>query len=171
MTKMISDKSTRQQAIPFIATDFTGLSESGGLFFNIDAARIISDDLLVIIRCCTPRHANLIEAHLNLQITAVSALNVKVAIGTWNGVQAVSSYSQADIDRMHAAITGASAALASSGGTLLIDGLNLYPYIPKRGETNFNEDGFIVLLQFSRARVTDTLKKFEVACSALMGLI
>jgi len=170
MTKQLSDKSTRNVAIPFVATPFIGLSESGGLFFNIDAARIISDDLIVVIRCCTPRHANLVEAHLNMQITVASATTVKIGIGRWSGYQAVTP-TEAEINASHKILAGTDTAFASSAGTLFIDGLNLLPQIPRRGDATFNEDGFVIIMKFSRSRTGDTLKKFEPICSALMGLI
>lgn len=170
MTKIISDKATRGQAIPFIAEPFDGSDGVTGL----DRDKIISSDLIVPIRCCTPHNSNLIEAHLNLIITAGSALTVKVAIGRFESddFTAVDSYTEGEINAGHRQLTGTDTAIASSAGTLLVDGLNLLKGIPKRGDTNFSEDGFVVVLQFSRARTgSDELLKFEPLCSALMGLI
>lgn len=173
MTKIVSDKSTRQQAIPFVADGFGGSGSS----FLLDYYRYIigvdSDDLTVYIRCPTPSHANLIEAHLTLIMTVDSALSVKIAIGRFSadGVTAA-TLTDTEIEAGHRQLAGTDSDFASSAGTLLIDGLNLIKGIPKRGDANFNEDGFVLVLQFSRARTdNDSLLKFDPLCSALMGLV
>ena len=164
-----TDKATREKAIPFEATSYRQTIGA------TDAGLIRSSDLLVAVRCGTPDRGALTEAHLNLTMQVHSATTVKIGIGRFDtdGITAVASYTQAEIDLMHQRLTGSSAAIASSGGTLFIDGLNIFPLIPKRGDTNFNADGFIVLLQFSRARVSanDVYGRFIVMCSAQMGLI
>lgn len=173
-----SDKATREKAIPFEATSYRNNSGGGiatGMIGVTDAGLIQSSTLLVPIRCSTPDRGALTEAHLNLVMGVHAATSVKVAIGRFDtdGITAVTSYTQAEIDAMHLKLTGLSAAIASSGGTLFIDGLNVFPLIPKRGDTNFNADGFIILLQFDRARVSanDVYRRFLVMCSAQMGLI
>lgn len=173
-----TNKKTRDKAIPFEATSFrnnAGGAVNAGAIGTSDAGLIISSDLLVAIRCCTPDRGALTEAHLNLIMNVHSATTVKVAIGRFDadGVTAVSSYTQAEIDAMHQKITGSSSAIASSAGVLFLDGLNVFPFIPKRGDTNFNADGFVILLQFSRARngANDKYGRFAVMCSAQMGLL
>lgn len=172
MNKIVSNKSTRDIATPFVALSYDGQTYDGITLESLDDATIVSSTrLLAIIRCCTPYGTNLIEAHLNLTMTCATPLSVKVGIGYFDidDITAIESYS--NINQQHEFLTGSSSAIASSGGTLFIDGLNLYPLIPKRGDANFNEDGFVVLLQFDRLRSGDTLKKFEMICSSLMGLI
>lgn len=174
MTKITSNKSTRDVSTPFVALSFDGQEYDGTLESLDDATIVSSTRLLAIIRCCTPYGTNLTEAHLNLTITCSTALSVKVGIGRFDtdNITAIEAYGGDVINQQHEFLTGSSADIASSGGVLFIDGLNLYPLIPKRGETNFNEEGFVVLLQFNRVRTgTDVLKKFEMICSSLMGLI
>jgi len=80
--KTISDKTTRKEAIPFVAYSFQGSGTDGFSFVPYDSSTIISEDeTLAVIRCATPYGGNLVEAHLNLQINCVNALGVKVAIG------------------------------------------------------------------------------------------
>lgn len=167
-----TDKKTRDSAIPFEATPFTtsAIGDNG----TMDAGKLISSDTLVVIRMCKPDRGDLIEAHLNLQMTVNSALNVKVAIGRFasDGFNAVSSYTQAEIDASHQRITGSSAAIASSGNLLLVDGVNIFPEIPNADDANYSRDGFVLLLQFSRARTSnDILRRFNVMASAQMGLV
>lgn len=170
-----SDKSTRNEAIPFIAYSWTGSGTDGFTFVPYDSATIMSTtETLCVIRCSTPYGTNLVEAHLNLQINVLSSLGVKVAIGYFDtdDVTSVKVYSDTYIDTMHEFLTGSNTAITSSGGVLFIDGLNIYPKIPKRGESNFNENGFVLLLKFSRVRTSsEELKKFSVNSSCLMGLI
>lgn len=174
--KTISDKATRGQAIPFLAYSWTGSGIVDLMFKSYDSGTIISEtDFLAVIRCSTPYGSNLIEAHLNLQINCVDTLGVKVAIGYFDtdDITAVDTYSDTYIDNMHEFLTGNSDYIYSSGGVLFIDGVNIYPKIPKRGDTTFNENGFVLLLKFDRTRVydDDVLKKFEVSASTLLGLI
>lgn len=173
-----SDKKTRDKAIPFRATDYRNNSSgtiNSGLLGATDAAYLQSTALTFPIRCATPDRGVLTEAHLNLVMQVHAATTVKVAIGRFDtdGITAISSYTQEEIDAMHKILTGSSAAIASSGGTLFIDGLNLMPLLPKRGDANFNADGFVVVFQFDRARTSanDKYKRFEVMCSAQMGLV
>lgn len=170
-----SDKSTRKQAIPFMAYSWQSSGLDGFTFVPYDSSTIMSDSsLLSVIRCATPYGGNLVEAHLNLQINVLTSLGVKVAIGYFDtdDITSIKTYDQAYIDEQHEFLTGSSSALVSSSDVLFIDGLNIYPKIPKRDEANFNENGFVLLLQFSRTRTSsEELKKFEVSCSTLLGLI
>lgn len=173
-----SDKSTREKAIPFEATSYrnnSGGVVGTGMIGVTDAGLIRSSTLLVPIRCATPDRGALTEAHLNLTMQVDSLTNVKVAIGRFeaDGITAETSYFATEIDSAHKAITGSDTPIASSGGTLFLDGLNIFPLIPKRGHPNFNPDGFVVLLQFDRARVSagDVYGRFLVMCSAQMGLV
>jgi hypothetical protein len=172
-----SDKSTRKQAIPFVANSFTSSGfDSDGFFAQWDSPTIVSTKRDGIIRCATPSGGNLIEAHLNLQMNVTNPLGVKVAIGYFDttDTNANESYSDQYVNAQHEFLTGSSDPIESSGGILFIDGLNILPKIPLRGDSNFQEWGFVLILRFDRMRDTtglDELKKFEVSCSTLMGLI
>lgn len=168
-----TDKETRKQAIPFEATAFS--NSSGGTAGTTDAGAIRSSSLLVTIRCSTPDRGALTEAHLNLLMGVHSATNVYIGIGRFDtdGITAVVPYDNSEIFAMHKRLTGSNSPIASSGGTLFIDGLNILPLIPKRGDANFNADGFVLLLLFDRSRVSanDVLRRFNVMCSAQMGAL
>lgn len=167
-----TDKRTRDTAIPFEAYSFS--TSAHGDAGELDAGLIRSSTLTVPIRCATPDRVELIEAHLNLILNVHSATTVKVAIGRFNSdMITVATLTQDEIDRSHRKITGTDTAIASSGGVLFIDGINILPAIPKRGDANFNPDGFVVVLQFSRARTStnDVYRRFDVMCSAQMGLL
>ena len=172
MNKLISDKSTREKAVPFLAEPFDGRTTSGAN--RIDKFTIISSDTIAIIRCCTPVDTNLVEAHLDLIIATGSSLSVKIGIGKFDsdGITAIDIIDQYnDIDKKHRMITGSDDPIESSGGILFIDGMSILKAIPQRGHADFNEKGFIILLQFDRARTgSDSLTKFAIVCSALMGL-
>lgn len=165
-----SDKKTRAQAIPFEAKPFYFGDPNNP---DADNDSIIDSDLFVYIRCVTPSHLNLVEAYLNMRVVVGSVLTVKIAIGEFasDGRSAQEDYTQGDINLSHQKLTGGDSAISSSGGVLFIDGLNILPEIPRRGDSIFNEDGFVLILQFSRARISgDSLSFFDVPCSALMGL-
>lgn len=168
-----TDKRTRQKAIPFEAAAYS--NSSTGTAGTTDAALIRSSDLTVAIRCSTPDRGVITEAHLNLIMGVHSATNVYIGIGRFDtdGIAAVSSYDFLDIKKMHKILTGSDSPIASSAGTLFLDGINLLPLIPQRGHANFNQDGFVLILLFDRSRVSanDILRKFSVMCSAQMGLI
>ncbi len=175
MTKTVSDKKTRQSAIPFIASSFyqAGYTTDSDAIATTDTSAVDSSGLIVPIRCATPRYANLVEAYLNLILEVDSSLSLKIAIGKFDAdeITPILSYSQEYIDQIHKKLTGQEDALISSGGSLFVDGLNILPSIPKRGEEGFVEDGFIIILQFDRARTSsDHVRLFEVPCSALFGL-
>lgn len=169
MTNIATDRRLKKNAAPFEALPF-GLGRGGS---SLDTYTILESDLTIFIRCATPYAANIITAALTLLMDVGSDIELKIGIGSFetDGVNAVTTTSQADIDRVHEIITGSSSPLASSGGVLFVDGVNIWPVIPKPGSTNYNPDGFVVILQFDRARDgDDDLKKFFVLCSAEMGL-
>lgn len=177
----------RDVSIPFEATSFTDSitgdilqttdyievgTTDAGLIIPWDAS--IPDVTLCPIRCCTPRVGSLTAMTLDLEMDVASALTLKVAIGYFDtdGITAVSSYAAGYVDDMHAQITGGASAIASSGGVLFVDGLNIFPYVPKSGDSTFNQDGFVLLLSFSRSRTTaDSIKRFQVLGSADLGQI
>lgn len=177
MTQLISDKQTRDTAIPFVANPY-GLNL--GIPNQEDALQIIdflgtvsATPALRVMRLAKPERGNLIQAYLNLFLSVNTSITAKVAIGRFDtdGINVVTP-NQTEIDAGHLALTGTTAAIASSGGNLIIDGLNLLKQIPKQGDTNYNADGFVLIVQFSRDLTTlDRLRRFEVSCSMQMGLL
>lgn len=168
-----TDKRTRDNAVPFIATPYNDSSfgEKGSDFYKL----IESGLSIAAIRCSTPDRGVLVEAHLNLLINVASPLEVLIGIGRFDsdGITAITSYTGEEIVQAHKSLTGSETPIASSGSTIFIDGLNILPLLPKRGDANFNADGFVVYFKFNRTRnnVTELTKKFEVVCSTQMGLL
>lgn len=168
-----TDKRTRERSVPFEASSFS--NSSSGDNGASDAGLLRSSSLLVTVRCSTPDRGVLTEAHLNLIMAVNAATNVFIGIGRFDtdGITAIGTYDPADIYAMHRKITGSDSPIASSGGTLFLDGINILPLIPKRGDANFNADGFVLIFLFNRTRTTsnDILRRFNVMCSAQMGLL
>ena len=175
MTKIVSDKTTRVEAAPFEARPFyTGAQDITTVKWHTDADYLVDSSTLILpIRCCTPRHCNIVEMYLNMILQVTSSLTVKVALGYFDtdGVTPVASYSQAYIDAYHRKITGSDSVMSSSGTLLTLDGLNLLPSLPKRGDDIFNEDAFVLILQFSRTRTSsEKIIMFELSGSAMLNL-
>lgn len=178
MTKIVSDKSTRVTAIPFTAMSYglnLGISNQEDTVQLVDwtTGIGIASPALRVMRLTKPDRGNLIQAYLNLFMRVGSSLTAKVAIGRFasDGISVVTP-TQAEIDAGHLALTGTSTPFASSGSNLFIDGLNLLPKMYRKGDANYNEDGFVLIIQFSRDLTSsDYPTRFEVACSMQMGLI
>lgn len=178
----VSDKKIKVNAIPFEAQPFSRYGNvqtdygagAGGLFVYTTDVQTLRAPGLGVVRMNTPLGSNLIEAALNLTMQVNSSLGVKVAIGRFDtdGISPVTSYTQAEIDAMHFALTGQSGAIMSSGGVLFLDGVQIGRLIPKQGDAGYNSSGFVLILQFTRNRTsTDLLKRFNVQATAEMGLV
>lgn len=171
-----SDKGTRKTAVPFVATPYgynLGLPSEDAIQLVDFLGNISTTTALRVMRLCKPERGDLIQAYMNLFMTAGSALTAKVAIGRFDtdGINVVAP-TQAEIDAGHLALTGTATPFTASGGSLIIDGLNLVKLIPKLGQTNYNKDGFVVIVQFSRdITSSDPVRRFEVSCSVQMGLL
>jgi len=171
MTKLNSDRRLRTKAVPFDALPWTN-SAIGG--FGLTDAGTINNGVTTtnVIRCTTPYIGNLVAAHLYLVMSVDSSASVKVAISEFDTDDLTASTpTQEEIDAMHEEITGQSAGLASVGSQLIIDGLTLLPFLPKRDDANFNADGFVLILQFSRPMTAaEIIRRFTVLCSAEIGV-
>lgn len=176
MTTIVSDKATRETAVPFVANPYCyniGLPNEDAIQYVSFTGAIDTTPALRVMRLARPDRGNLIQAYLNLFMTAGSALTAKVAIGRFDtdGVTPITP-TDAEIAASHLKLTGTNTPFTASGGSLIIDGLNLLSQIPKKGETNFNADGFVVIVQFSRdITSSDPVRRFEVSCSMQMGLL
>lgn len=177
MTTIISDKTIRQTSVPFVATSFSvnlGVPNYDDTVQPVDTAGAsIAVTALRVMRLSKPERGNLTQAYLNLFMTVGSAITAKVAIGRFDtdGVTTVTP-TQAEIDASHLKITGTTSPISSSGTTFIIDGLNMVSQIPKKGETNYNADGIVLIVQFNRDLTTsDSVRRFELACAMQMGLL
>ena len=182
MTVSVSDKRLRTNAIPFEALPFSTYGDvltdyaagSGSVAWFTKDVQTLRAPTLGVVRMSTPIGSNVIDAALNLIMNVSASLGVKVAIGRWaaSGVDAVESYTQAEIDAMHLALTGQAGAIMSSGGILFIDGLQIGRLIPKQGQAGYNTAGFVLIMQFTRNRTAnDVLRRFDVQATAEMGLV
>jgi hypothetical protein len=171
-----SDKGTRETAIPFVANPFglnIGLPNQSDSIQIFDGTSYIATTALRVVRLTKPERGNLIQAYLNLFMAVSPSLTAKIAIGRFDtdGITAVIP-TQAEIDAGHLRLTGTNTPIASSGGALTIDGINLVSLIPKKGEANYSADGFVLIVQFSRDLTSsDAIRRFEVSCSMQMGLL
>lgn len=178
MTQIISDKATRFTAVPFTAMPYglnLGIPNQEDTVQPVDwvTGASIAVNALRVMRLSMPERGNIIQAYLNLFMRVNSSITAKVAIGRFDtdGITKVTP-TQAEIDAGHLKLTGTSSPIASSGTNLFIDGLNLLPLIPKKGDANYNADGFVLIVQFSRNLTTsDYPTRFEVSCSMQMGLL
>lgn len=173
-----TDKGTRTTAIPFSAMSYgvnLGIPNDEDTVqpINWTDGTSIAANALRVMRLARPDRGNLIQAYLNLYMRVGSSLTAKVAIGRFasDGITVVTP-NQYEIDAGHLALTGTSTPFSSSGSNLIIDGLNLLKLIPKKGDANYNADGFVLIVQFSRNLTTsDFPTRFEVSCSMQMGLL
>jgi hypothetical protein len=131
-----------------------------------------------LIRFCRPFAGDIITSKLTIIGTAPTGGTAKIRLykGDFNadGVTAVTSYSEARIAADHLAITGSAAALSfTSGSPLIIDGVDLRRIIPKPGDSDFNEDGFILGVEVTGVPNPATFKyrDFKLDCTAQMGVL
>lgn len=130
------------------------------------------------IRVLQPQYGDIIEANLNIKFTlasAESARQFRIAIGKFSDLYtAQTSYTEAEITNSHRAITGRDDPFTiAAAGTFTLPRTNLYQSMYHRGDTNFRDDAFVVLLCFDSAPSKGTgysFTKFEVDCTMQMGL-
>ena len=138
----------------------------------------------VPMRFTQPEQGQLINAALTLNITAPSngGIGVRICGGKFlaDGVTVDTSYyTGVQIAADWKKISGQAASVSvAANGNLFIDGLNLSAIIPRRGDANFNGDGFIICVVFDSAPAVDgnaplgyKLKKFNIACSAQLAVL
>ncbi len=130
------------------------------------------------IRVLQPQYGDIIEANLNVKFTLASAEGARqfrIAIGKFSDLYtAQTSYTEAEITASHRAITGRDSPFAiAPAGSFTLPRTNLYQAMYHRGDTNFRNDAFVVLLCFDSAPSKGTgytFTKFEVDCTMQMGL-
>lgn len=180
MTQILSDKSTRKQAVTFRGQWFSNLNFGGigSVLENGQAdgdLRNFSLGSSTQVRIATPAKGQLIEARLTARFTVpnTAGTQLSVYIGKFaaDGVS-VQTITDVEIARMHKILTGLDAPFTyASGEDVMIDGLNLMQLIPKWGDDEFNEDGFIVGLKLTLAGSSAQwyLHDFKVDCSTLLA--
>jgi len=130
------------------------------------------------IRILQPQYGDIIEANLNIKFTMASsegARQFRIAIGKFSDLYtAQTSYTDSEIIASHRQITGRDDAFSiAPAGSFTLQRTNLYPSMYHRGNSNFRNDAFVVLLCFDQAPSKGsgyTFTKFEVDCTMQMGL-
>lgn len=153
MTVQTTDNRKRVNAIPFRGLWYD--NSSVGNQFDINGT--VSGDLSVIktgngiggqVRICRPLKGDLIEARLTMQGTMppVGGNSLRFYIGKFDtdGVTP-KTLTEAEKAASWKKISGFTDYISyGSQANVFIDGMNLLPAIPKKGETDFNADGWIL---------------------------
>lgn len=176
MTRTItSDKQTRKNAVTFQGLWYSNTTSGVGNslddgFADGDLADF-ADGNSALIRIATPAKGDLIEARLTINaVFPFSGVNeFRCYIGKFDtdGVTALGQ-NATEIARQYKILTGSAVSFYyPAQGNLFVDGLNLMPLIPKRGDAEFNEDGFVIGIElFSKDNPEDfVLYDFKVDCS------
>lgn len=161
-------------SLPFSGTYVGDLDKMIPTSYNGDTA--IST--VNAIRVLQPQYGDIIEANLNLRFklaTAEGARQFRVAVGYFSGVYTAETlYTEAYIEESHRKITGRDTPYAiAPASTFSVQRLNLYPSMYHRGDDEFRDDAFVVLLCFDTAPSKGTgytFTKFDIDCTMQMGL-
>lgn len=186
------DLALRKTAIPYYANvwgynrsqnsdyDISSASSYGDLVNMIPSSYFGSGTPVAVnpIRVLQPQYGDIIEANLNLRLktaTAEATRYFRIAIGYFSSrYTAETSYTEGYIMESHRKITGRDAPFTiAPASTLSIQRLNLYPGMYHRGDSQFKDDAFVVLLCFDKAPSNGTgytFTKFEIDCTMQMGL-
>lgn len=167
------DKALRSKAIPFESTTFNSI---GGIL-SLDFGSSLEQ--LNALAYTRPFAGDLVEARFTMSLTAPpgEAFTMRIALGRFSDdtLEIDDTYTDFEIGQSHTAITGRAAPYSvSAGATLFLDELDLMKGMPKRGDADFNADGFVVLLVLGSAPVDAdgfTLNTLRCLCSAQMGLL
>lgn len=176
------DNALRTRAIPFRANWYDNTSGIGNQF---EPGVTATGDLTAIgtgagngglIRLCRPHYGDIVSAFLTLQATApvMAPTELRFYKGDFDsdGLTALSTYSEARKAGDWLEISGFSDYINyGSQDNVFIDGLDISPIIPKRGDSDYNEDGFILGVDLSCRDPADWyLYNFKVDCIAQMGV-
>lgn len=149
----VTDKALRKHQIPFQGKWFTNYvaTQTGSQLAN----GIADGDLAAFangqstqVRIARPMKGDLTQAKLLLNAVApdVGIIQFGFYIGSFDtdGVTPL-VLSQEEMLRRHKLLTGRNDwILYGNQANIYWDGLNLLPFIPKRGDADFNEDAFIL---------------------------
>lgn len=177
----VSNKSTRNKAIPFESLPFYKGNAPGGAAPDDIALGFLYPTVaqIVPVRLTTPAGGDLIEAYFSIILHAATAtgFSVRIFVGYFSdtNLTADSTYTEAEIAAGHLALNGTSTSYTvAAGESLFIDDLNLLPCIPKPGDSDYKEDGFVLVFAFDAAPDNSagwSVDAFRVTCSAQMGLL
>lgn len=148
---IISDKRLRRNSIPFQGMWYS--DNTGGVASNLADGNADGDLGSVLegigngqVRIATPAKAQLIEARLTFNALALDGGLFRVYIGRFD-VDGITPRTMTDTERATSwrKMTGFNDYLTIGFfDNIFLDGLNLHRDIPKKGEPDFNEDGFII---------------------------
>lgn len=171
---IVSDLRTRFRAIPFRGQWF---SDSGAVAVVLQDGEADGDleafanGNAAQARIARPAKGDLIEARLTINAVTpeIGGNTFQIYIGEFDtdGITPL-TLSAAEIARRHKILTGYTAPFDyGSQDNVFIDGLDLMPLIPKRGEVGFNEDAFIVGLDLGLKDFLSqwVLFSFKVDCT------
>lgn len=107
------------------------------------------------IRILQPHYGGIEECYADISINVAAAdsdLTLKLGIGRFASgtYDRVLTYTDAEISTAWRKIRGTDTPLSVSGGVISADILNLYDAIPKYGDPNWIEDGFVLILAFNK---------------------
>lgn len=178
MTQILTDKRLRQNAITFQGkwySNYSGTATGSQLVDGV-ADGDLADFALgnaAQVRIARPAKGDLVEARLTINAvsppTGFSELSIYIGDFDTDGVTPL-TLNATEIARRWKVLTGLSSPISVGvQDTYYIDGLNLMPLIPKRGETGFNEDAFIIGLNLNNRDSGFVLYEFKVDCSIQMA--
>ena len=187
----LQDRALRSTAIPYYANVWgynrgeqsdqdISLSNSIGDLVNLIPSSYFGAGTIQKvnpIRVLQPQYGDMIEANLNLRFrtaNAEGARQFRIAIGKFaSRYTAETSYSEAYINASHSKITGRDSPYTiPPASTFSVPRVSLYPAMYHRGDADFRDDAFVILLVFDQAPSKGTgytFTKFEVDCTMQMG--
>lgn len=168
----LGNLATRNNAVPFRATAWA--NDLYSAFGDKDQANLVGG----LIRFIRPFAGEIITAKLTIIGTAPTGGTTQIRFykGDFaaDGITKVTSYTAARIAADHKAITGRDTPFSfTSGSQLLIDGIDLMRIITSQGDSDYNEDGFMLGVEVTGVPnpTTFKLREFKLDCTAQMGVL
>lgn len=164
---------TRNTAVPFRAVAW-GPMDLYSAFGDRDNGNLAGG----LIRFVRPFAGDIITAKLTIIGTAPTGGTAQIRLykGDFaaDGVSKVTTYTAERIAADHKAITGLDVPFSfTSGSQLLIDGVDLMRIITKEGDSDYNEDGFMLGVEVTGVPnpTTFSFREFKLDCTAQMGVL
>lgn len=173
-----SNLALRPKAIPFRSLWFDGYvigNDFDGQTINSDLFKLMLGDG-GSIRMTLPTKGEVVELRLTIQGTAPTGAptTIRIARGTFDTdtITAVAP-DENTIKRHMVALFGADTPLSyGSDAEILIDGLSLVPILPRKGDADFNEDGFVLYIDIMGSDTDDLeIREFKVDGSVQIGVL